>query len=147
MTPREFRYLYTIPIDIKVRTRRIEQLEAMQADGPQDVADIVKSSHGEGNNCYLGHVTVHGTDAAFTRRESEIEQLKGRNQKQEAMYWEGQKLLETCDDALLRAMLSSVCVEGKKPQDVAIELTEEGYDIEAEAIRKRVDRWIKQNAR
>ena len=38
MTPREFRQLHAIPFDIKARTRRIQQLEAKQAEGPELVA-------------------------------------------------------------------------------------------------------------
>ena len=49
MTPREFRQLHAIPFDIKARTRRIQQLEAKQAEGPELVADVVKSSCGDGN--------------------------------------------------------------------------------------------------
>lgn len=60
---------------------------------------------------------------------------------------EGLHIVETCDDVVLRGMLSDVCIEGKKPQEVAVALTEQGYDIDAEAIRRRVDRWIDQNVR
>lgn len=42
-------------------------------------------------------------------------------------------------------MLSAICVEGKKPQDVAVELTERGFDVDAESIRRRVYRWIQKN--
>ena len=38
MTPREFRQLHAIPFDIKARTRRIQQLEAKQAEGPEPVS-------------------------------------------------------------------------------------------------------------
>lgn len=70
MTPREFRQLHAIPFDIKARTRRIQQLEAKQAEGPELVADVVKSSCGDGNACILGHATVRGTaDSVYARRE------------------------------------------------------------------------------
>ena len=69
MTPREFRQLHAIPFDIKARTRRIQQLEAKQAEGPELVADVVKSSCGDGNACILGHATVRGTaDSVYARR-------------------------------------------------------------------------------
>ncbi len=82
LTPREFRKLYAIPYDIEKRQRRIEQLEAIQAEGPQSASDVVKSSSGEGNACILSHATVTGTDISFTRREDEIKQLKRTNVQQ-----------------------------------------------------------------
>ncbi len=147
MKPREFRQLHAIPYDIEARKRRIKRLEAMQADGPQPASDVVKSSQGEGNACIMGHATVSGTDIAFSRREDEIQRLKKLNAEKDAAYMEGLCIVETCDDVVLRGMLSDVCIEGKKPQEVAVALTEQGYDIDAEAIRRRVDRWIDQNVR
>ena len=147
MKPREFRQLHAIPYDIEARKRRIKRLEAMQADGPQPASDVVKSSRGEGNACIMGHATVSGTDIAFSRREDEIRRLKKFNAEKDAAYMEGLRIVETCDDVVLRGMLSDVCIEGKKPQEVAVALTEQGYDIDAEAIRRRVDRWIDQNVR
>lgn len=147
MKPREFRQLYAIPYDIESRKKRIKRLEAMQANGPQPASDVVKSSRGEGNACILGHATVSGTDAAFTRREEEIKRLKKINSEKERLYMEGQRIIETCDDAMLRWMISDVCLNGRKPQEVAVELMEQGYDIDAEAVRKRIDRWIGQNVR
>lgn len=147
MKPREFRQLHAIPYDIEARKRRIKRLEAMQADGPQPASDVVKSSRGEGNACIMGHATVSGTDIAFSRREDEIQRLKKLNAEKDAAYMEGLRIVETCDDVVLRGMLSDVCIEGKKPQEVAVALTEQGYDIDAEAIRRRVDRWIDQNVR
>lgn len=147
MKPREFRQLHAIPYDIEARKRRIKRLEAMQADGPQPASDVVKSSRGEGNACIMGHATVSGTDIAFSRRENEIQRLKKLNAEKDAAYMEGLRIVETCDDVVLRGMLSDVCIEGKKPQEVAVALTEQGYDIDAEAIRRRVDRWIDQNVR
>lgn len=147
MTQREFRKLYAIPYDIERRKRRIEKLERMQADGPQSASDVVRSSRGEGNACVLGHATVTGTDIAFSRREEEIRLLKKKNREQLAEYTEAVRLVENCDDVELRAMLSAVCVEGKKPQEVAIELMESGIDVGPEAIRSRIERWIKKNVR
>lgn len=147
MKPREFRQLHAIPYDIEARKRRIKRLEAMQADGPQPASDVVKSSRGEGNACIMGHATVSGTDIAFSRREDEIRRLKKLNAEKDAAYMEGLRIVETCDDVVLRGMLSDVCIEGKKTQEVAVALTEQGYDIDAEAIRRRVDRWIDQNVR
>lgn len=147
MKPREFRQLHAIPYDIEARKRRIKRLEAMQADGPQPASDVVKSSRGEGNACIMGHATVSGTDIAFSRREDEIQRLKKLNAEKDAAYMEGLHIVETCDDVVLRRMLSDVCIEGKKPQEVAVAMTEQGYDIDAEAIRRRVDRWIDQNVR
>ena len=147
MKPREFRQLHAIPYDNEARKRRIKRLEAMQADGPQPASDVVKSSRGEGNACIMGHVTVSGTDIAFSRREDEIQRLKKLNAEKDAAYMEGLHIVETCDDVVLRGMLSDVSIEGKKPQEVAVALTEQGYDIDAEAIRRRVDRWIDQNVR
>lgn len=144
-TPQEFRKLYAIPYDIENRQKRINRLEVMQAEGPQSVADVVKASHGEGSTCYLGHATVHGTDAIFFRREKEIQQLKKINAQKQEKYLYGVKLIEQCDDVELRAMLSAICIEGKKPQDVAIELMEFDIDIDGEAIRSRVRRWINRN--
>lgn len=148
MKPREFRQLHAIPFDIKARTNRIRQLEDKQAEGPEIVADVVKSSRGEGNACIIGHATVCGTaDDAYTRREKEIERLKKINAELEARYLEGQRIVETCEDYLLRAAISDICILGKKPQDVAVEWMEQGYDMDATALRKRVDRWIDQNVR
>lgn len=148
MKPREFRQLHAIPFDIKARTNRIRQLEEKQAEGPEIVADVVKSSRGEGNACIIGHATVRGTaDDAYTRREKEIERLKKINAELEARYLEGQRIVETCEDYLLRAAISDICILGRKPQDVAVEWMEQGYDIDATALRKRVDRWIDQNVR
>lgn len=147
MKPREFRQLHAIPFDIEARNRRIKRLETMQADGPQPASDVVKASRGEGNACILGHATVCGTDVAFTRREEEIRQLKKINAEKSAMYLEGVRIVETCDDAVLRWMISDICIDGKKPQEVAVELAEKGQDIDADAIRRRVDRWIDQNVR
>lgn len=143
LTPREFRKLYAIPLDIEKRQRRIEQLEALQAEGPQSASDVVKSSSGEGNACILGHATVTGTDVSYSRREEEIKRLKQLNRQQLAKYMRGQELIERCDDCELRAMLTAVCSEGQKPQAVAIELMERGVDVSAEAVRRRVERWIK----
>lgn len=148
MKPREFRQLHAIPFDIKARANRIRQLEDKQAEGPEIVADVVKSSRGEGNACIMGHATVRGTaDDAYTRREKEIERLKKINAELEARYLEGQRIVETCEDYLLRAAISDICILGRKPQDVAVEWMEQGYDMDAEAIRRRVDRWVEQNVR
>lgn len=148
MKPREFRQLHAIPFDIKARTNRIRQLEEKQAEGPEIVADVVKSSRGEGNACIIGHATVRGTaDDAYTRREKEIERLKKINAELEARYLEGQRIVETCEDYLLRAAISDICILGRKPQEVAVEWMEQGYDMDATALRKRVDRWIDQNVR
>lgn len=147
LKPRELRKLYAIPYDIQKRQRRIEQLEALQSDGPQSASDVVKSSSGEGNACILSHATVTGTDVSYTRREDEIKRLRQINADQKAKYLYGQRLIESCDDCELRALLTAICSQGKKPQDVAVELMEQGVDIGAEAIRRRVERWINQNAR
>lgn len=148
MKPREFRQLHAIPFDIKARTNRIRQLEEKQTEGPEIVADVVKSSRGEGNACIIGHATVRGTaDDAYTRREKEIERLKKINAELEARYLEGQRIVETCEDYLLRAAISDICILGRKPQEVAVEWMEQGYDMDATALRKRVDRWIDQNVR
>lgn len=148
MKPRDFRQLHAIPFDIKARTNRIRQLEEKQAEGSEIVADVVKSSRGEGNACIIGHATVRGTaDNAYTRREKEIERLKKINAELEARYLEGQRIVETCEDYLLRAAISDICILGRKPQDVAVEWMEQGYDMDAEAIRRRVDRWVEQNVR
>jgi hypothetical protein len=145
MTPlksRELRKLYAMPYDIEKRQRRIEQLEALQSDGPQSASDVVKSSSGEGNACILSHATVTGTDVSYTRREDEIKRLRQINADQKAKYLYGQRLIENCDDCELRALLTAICSQGKKPQEVAVELMEQGVDIGAEAIRCRVNRWI-----
>lgn len=142
LKPRELRKLYAMPYDIEKRQRRIEQLEALQSDGPQSASDVVKSSSGEGNACILSHATVTGTDVSYTRREDEIKRLRQINADQKAKYLYGQQLIESCDDCELRALLTAICSQGKKPQDVAVELMEQGVDIGAEAIRCRVNRWI-----
>ena len=147
MTPREFRKLYAIPYDIERRKLRIERLEAMQVEGPQSASDVVKSSSGEGNACILSRATVTGTDISFTRLEDEIRRLKRTNVQQRKKYMYGLSLIESCDDCELRALLTAVCTEGKKPQIVAVELMEQGVDIGPEAIRRRVERWINQNVR
>lgn len=148
MKPREFRQLHAIPFDIKARKERIRQLEDKQAEGPEIVADVVKSSRGEGNTCIMGHAIVRGTaDDAYTKREAEIKRLKKINADLEARYLEGQRIVETCDDYLLRAAISAICILGKKPQEVAVEWMEQGRDLDAEAIRRRVDRWVEQNVR
>lgn len=147
LTPREFRKLYMLPYDIDKRQRRIEQLESIQSSGPQTASDVVKSSSGEGNACILTHATVSGTDISFTRREDEIQRLKSINRQQKAKYLYGLQLVEGCEDVELRSILSAVCAEGKKPQIVAVELMEKGIDVGPEAIRSRVDRWIKKNVR
>lgn len=148
MKPREFRQLHAIPFDIKARKERIRQLEDKQAEGPEIVADVVKSSRGEGNACIMGHAIVRGTaDDAYTKREAEIKRLKKINTDLEARYLEGQRIVETCDDCLLRAAISAICILGKKPQEVAVEWMEQGRDLDAEAIRRRVDRWVEQNVR
>ena len=146
MKPHEFRRLYAIPYDIAKRRQRIERLEALQADGPQAASDVVKSSRGEGNACVLGHATVTGTtDIAYNQRAEEIRRLKKINRLQSTVYNVGVHMVEDCEDPAMRAMLSAVCVEGKKPQAVAIELSEQGFDVDAEAIRQRVRRWIQKN--
>lgn len=151
MKPREFRQLHAIPFDIKARKERIRQLEDKQAEGPEIVADVVKSSRGEGNACIIGNAIVRGTDdeayRAYLKRENEIKNLKKINADLEARYLEGQRIVETCDDYLLRAAISAICILGKKPQEVAVEWMEQGRDLDAEAIRRRVDRWVEQNVR
>ena len=148
MKPREFKQLYAIPYDIKARQRLIKKLEEKQAQGPELVADVVKSSRGDGNSCIIGHATVRGTaDNAYTQREAEIKRLKKINAELEARYLEGQRIVETCEDYLLRAAISDICILGRKPQDVAVDWMEQGYDMDATALRKRVDRWIDQNVR
>lgn len=146
LKPRELRKLYAMPYDIEKRQRRIEQLEALQSDGPQSASDVVKSSSGEGNACILSHATVTGTDVSYTRREDEIKRLRQINADQKAKYLYGQRLIESCDDCELRALLTAICSQGKKPQDVAVELMEQGVDIGAEAIRCRVNRWIQKKS-
>lgn len=145
LTPREFRKLYMMPYDIDKRQRRIEQLESIQASGPQTASDVVKSSSGDGNACILTYATVSGTDISFTRREDLIQQLKEINRQQKAKYLYGLQLVETCDDCELRALLTAVCLQGKRPQEVSTELMEQGVDIGAEAIRCRINRWIRKN--
>lgn len=148
MKPREFRQLHAIPFDIKARKERIRQLEDKQAEGPEIVADVVKSSRGEGNACIIGNAIVRGTaDTAYTKRDAEIKRLKKINADLEARYLEGQRIVETCDDYFLRAAISAICILGKKPQEVAVEWMEQGRDLDAEAIRRRVDRWVEQNVR
>lgn len=148
MKPREFRQLYAIPYDIKARKRLIQKLEEKQAQGPEIVADVVKSSRGDGNACIIGHATVRGTaDNAYAQREAEIKKLKEKNAKLEAAYLEGLHIVETCEDVILRAAISGICILGKKPQDVAVELMEMGCDMDADAIRRRVDRWVERNVR
>ena len=71
--------------------------------------------------------------------------MKRINRLQSSLYNTGVHMVEDCDDPALRAMLSAVCVEGKKPQAVAVELSELGFDVDAEAIRQRVRRWIQKN--
>ena len=75
------------------------------------------------------------------------DQKKKINAELEARYLEGQRIVETCEDYLLRAAISDICILGRKPQDVAVEWMEQGYDMDATALRKRVDRWIDQNVR
>lgn len=145
LKPRELRKLYAMPYDIEKRQRRIEQLEALQAEGPQSASDVVKSSSGEGNACILSHATVTGTDISFSRREDEIRRLKQTNAQQKKKYLYGMSLIENCDDCELRALLTAVCAEGKKPQAVAVELMEQGMDVGADAIRCRINRWIQKN--
>lgn len=148
MKPREFRQLYAIPYDIKARKRLIQKLEEKQAQGPEIVADVVKSSRGDGNACIIGHATVRGTaDNAYAQREAEIKKLKEKNAKLEATYLEGLHIVESCEDVILRAAISGICIIGKKPQEVAVELMEMGCDIDADAIRRRVDRWVERNVR
>lgn len=148
MKPREFRQLYAIPYDIKARKRLIQKLEEKQAQGPEIVADVVKSSRGDGNACIIGHATVRGTaDNAYAQREAEIKKLKEKNVKLEATYLEGLHIVESCEDVILRAAISGICILGKKPQDVAVELMEMGCDMDADAIRRRVDRWVERNVK
>lgn len=148
MKPREFRQLYAIPYDIKARKRLIQKLEEKQAQGPEIVADVVKSSRGDGNACIIGHATVRGTaDNAYAQREAEIKKLKEKNAKLEATYLEGLHIVESCEDVILRAAISGICIIGKKPQEVAVELMEMGCDMDADAIRRRVDRWVERNVR
>lgn len=148
MKPREFRQLYAIPYDIKARKRLIQKLEEKQAQGPEIVADVVKSSRGDGNASIIGHATVRGTaDNAYAQRETEIKKLKEKNAKLEATYLEGLHIVESCEDVILRAAISGICILGKKPQDVAVELMEMGCDMDADAIRRRVDRWVERNVR
>lgn len=81
MKPREFKQLYAIPYDIKARKRLIKKLEEKQAQGPELVADVVKSSRGDGNACIIGHATVRGTaDNAYTQRETEIKNSRTKTQ-------------------------------------------------------------------
>ena len=84
-------------------------------------------------------------DSAYNQRAAEIRRLKDINRMQNKLYTIGVHMVEDCDDPALRAMLSAICVEGKKPQDVAVELTEQGFDVDAESIRRRVYRWIQKN--
>ena len=46
---------------------------------------------------------------------------------------------------MLRAAISDICILGTKPQEVAVELMEFGCDLDADTIRRRVDRWVEQN--
>lgn len=145
LTPREFRKLYMLPYDIDKRQRRIEQLESIQSSGPQTASDVVKSSSGDGSACILTHATVSGTDISFTRREDLIQRLKEINRQQKAKYLYGQQLIESCEDCELRSILTAICLQGKRPQEVSTELMEQGVDIGAEAIRCRINRWIRKN--
>ena len=76
MNRKQFMKLYAIPLDIEKRQRRIAQLEKLQANGPQVVADVVKSSTGEGNATINCNATVRGVDKEYLEREQLIRQLE-----------------------------------------------------------------------
>lgn len=143
MTRKEFYHLHDIPLDIARREARIASLEALQAAGPSVVSDVVRASHGEGNACIQGHATVTGTDAMYARRAKQIDLLKRKNLHLQLLYEEGLDLIETCTDLRTRAALSARCVEGRRYCDIARDFAQP--DVDAEALRKAVDRWISKN--
>lgn len=143
MTRKEFYHLHDIPMDIARREARIASLEALQAQRPSVVSDVVRSSVGEGNACTLGHVTVTGTDAAYARRAEQIAALRRKNAHMQLLYAEGIELIETCADLRTRAAMSAHCVEGRRYCDIAKDFNQP--DVDAEALRKAVDRWILKN--
>jgi hypothetical protein len=46
-------------------------------------------------------------------------------------------------DWLYRAAASAHCLEGKSYPDIVAELRAMGMQVDAEALRKAVDRWVK----
>lgn len=142
MTAKDFRNLYKLPMDIAKRRARIAKLEAVQVAGAVQAADVVQASHGEGNACINGHVTVTGRDIAYDRREEQIRRLKELNERQQQMYEEGCMLVESCEDPRTRAALTAHCVEGIRYTEIACEMEEHGIHANADALRKSVDGWI-----
>lgn len=142
MDRKTFMKLYALPLDIEKRARRIEQLERLQAEGPQIVADVVKSSAGEGNATVLCSATVRGTDADFEKRERLLAQLRASQEKSRRDYAEGVRLIETCADASIRVTLQVVCLEGGSYEDAAREYRRKCIPKDADALRKKAWKWV-----
>lgn len=145
MEKKDFVKLYAIRLGIEKRRKRIAALEELQADGPQVVADVVKSSSGEGNATVICNATVRGTDAEFLHREQTIAQLKARQAECRALLDEGIALIESCEDELVKIALNVVCLEGGRYRDAAAEWHRRGVDRSEAAVKQAVFRWMKAN--
>ena len=142
MNRKQFMKLYAIPLDIEKRQRRIAQLEKLQANGPQVVADVVKSSTGEGNATINCNATVRGVDKEYLEREQLIRQLEQLQVQSRTTYDEGVRLIESCADTSVRVTLQVVCLEGGSYKDAACEYRRKYIPADADALRKKAWKWV-----
>ena len=142
MEKKTFMRLWAIPMDIEKRARRIAQLEQLQADGPQTVSDVVKSSSGEGNATIICNATVRGTDSDYLARERLISEMKEAQIRSRKVYAEGVRLIEGCDNPAVRMTLQVICLEGGSYRDAADECHLKGIPAGPDALRKQVKRWL-----
>lgn len=141
MHKRQLMRLYALRIDSETARREILRLEKRQADGPQVVADVVKSSAGEGNATVLCNATVRGTDAAYMQREELIATMRRRVADNDALYLEGVRLIESCPDPDIRSVLRVVSLEHASYAEAAAEFARRGVYADADALRMAVHRW------
>ena len=142
MDKKTFMRLWAIPLDIEKRARRIAQLEQLQADGPQTVSDVVKSSSGEGNATIICNATIRGADSDYIARERLISEMKAAQVSSRKAYAEGVRLIEGCDNPAVRTTLQVVCLEGGSYKDAAAECHLKGIPAGPDALRKQVKRWL-----
>ena len=143
MQKRQLMRLYALRIDAATCRREIARLEKLQAEGPQAVSDVVKSSSGEGNATIICNATVRGSDGAYLRREALIAQMRRRAAEDEALYIEGVALIESCPDPDIRSTLRIVSLEHGSYAEAAGEFARKGVAANADALRSAVHRWAK----
>lgn len=150
MTRVEFLSLHAQPLALAQMARRITRMEAIQANGPVAVSDTVKSSIAAGSATILCHAVVRGQDAAYTKREAQLGRMRAAHKAAAdayaANYPAACDLIDACQNAVTRAALHAVALDGQSYRAAADALAAAGLGVTDENdLRKRVRRWMDAN--